>query len=304
MLLEARLRAFLAVAEEGSFVDAAKRLHLSQPAVSKHVAALEREVGVALVRRRPSFALTPSGRFLAEYVARAGALLEQADAGVRALAEAEAGTLRLGASGTPGTYLVPRAVRDFVGRRPFADVEFRLGTSAETLSALSNHEIELAVVGGLATHEAFAVEPFLDDHLVLVGAPPLARRRLGPRDLDRLLWVHREEGSATRVALEAALHAIGAAPRRRLALPSWEAIKLVVAQGDAVAALSRLAIDVELAAGTLREMAVKGWRLGRPISLVWHADLPLTPLAAAFAEQLRRSADSMVAPSTVPESGG
>ena len=200
MLLEARLRAFLALAEAGSFIAAAERLHLSQPAVSKHIAALEREVGVALVRRRPSFALTAPGRFLADYVARAGALLEQADRGVRALVEAEAGTLRLGASGTPGTYLVPRVVRQFVSQRPFVEVDFRLGTSAETLTALRNHEIELAVIGGLATHEEFTVEPLFDDQIVLVGAPALALGRLWPRDLDDLLWVHREEGSATRVA--------------------------------------------------------------------------------------------------------
>ena len=111
MLLEARLRAFIAVAEEGSFVGAAQRLHLSQPAVSKHIAALEREVGVVLVRRRPSVALTSPGRFLADYVTRAGALLEQAERGVRALVEGETGTLRLGASGTPGTFSSPTSWR-------------------------------------------------------------------------------------------------------------------------------------------------------------------------------------------------
>ena len=100
--------------------------------------------------------------------------------------------------------------------------------------------------------------------------------------------MHREEGSATRVALEAALRAIGAAPRRRLALPSWEAIKLVVADGGAVAAVSRMAIDVEQAAGTLVRLEVKGWRFGRPISVARHADLPLSPLAAAFVAELRQ----------------
>ena len=153
--------------------------------------------------------------------------------------------------GTPGTYLVPCLVRQFVSQRPFVDVDFRPGTSAETLTALRNHEVEIAVIGGLASHEELTVEPLFDDQIVLVGAPALAHTRLWPRDLDRLLWVHREEGSATRVALEAALHVIGAVPRWRWALPSWEAIKLVVAEGDAVAAISRLAITVEQQAGTL-----------------------------------------------------
>ncbi|HZB39898.1 MAG TPA: LysR substrate-binding domain-containing protein, partial [Ilumatobacter sp.] len=70
----------------------------------------------------------------------------------------------------------------------------------------------------------------------------------------------------------------------------WEAIKLVVAEGDAVAAVSRMAIAVEQAAGTLIQLQVKGWRLGRPISVVRHADLPLSPLAVAFLTELQQHA--------------
>jgi DNA-binding transcriptional LysR family regulator len=189
-------------------------------------------------------------------------------------------------------------VRQLLNQRPFVEVDFRLGTSAEMLTALQNHEIDIAVVGGLATSEELTVEPLFDDQLVLIGAPPLAQGRLWPHDLNGLLWVHREEGSATRVALEAALHAIGAAPRRRLAMPSWEAIKLVVAHGDAVAAISRLAIRVEQAAGTLTELAVRGWRLGRPISIASHPDIPLSPIATAFADQLRQASNQLTASAT------
>jgi DNA-binding transcriptional LysR family regulator len=181
-------------------------------------------------------------------------------------------------------------VRRFVERRPYADVVFRLGTSAETLDSVEHHEVELGIIGGLGGRSDLDAEPILDDELVLVAAPALGRSRLRPGQLDDLLWVHREEGSATRVALEAALRAIGAAPRRRLALPSWEAIKLVVAEGDAVAAVSRMAIAVEQAAGTLIQLQVKGWRLGRPISVVRHADLPLSPLAVAFLTELQQHA--------------
>ena len=304
MLLEARLRAFEALAAEQSFVGAARRLHLSQPAVSKHIAALEREIGIALVIRRPAFQLTLAGQFLAGYVAKAGALLDQAERGVRALVEAEVGTLRVGASGTPGTYLVPKVLRRFIDRRPYVDVAFQLGTSAETLDALEHHEIELGIIGGLGGRSALDVEPIVDDNLVLVCAPSLARTRLRPGDLDDLLWVHREEGSATRVALEAALRAIGAAPRRRLALPSWEAIKLVVADGGAVAALSQLAIEVELTAGTLERLDVKGWRLGRPISIARHPQLPLSPLATAFVSDLREHAQSKPDRTAAPTTGG
>ena len=161
----------------------------------------------------------------------------------------------------------------------------------EILIALQDHEIDLAVISSLATSEDLTGEPFFDDQLVLIGAPVVARGRLWPRDLNDLLWGPsrgrlRHPG---RVGSGAACHR--SRPRRRLALPSWEAIKLVVAHGDAVAAISRLAIRVEQASGVLTELAVRGWRLGRPISIASHPDIPLNPIAAAFADHLREASN-------------
>jgi DNA-binding transcriptional LysR family regulator len=288
MLLEARLRAFAAVANERSFIGAAHRLRISQPAVSKHVSSLEQELGMSLVTRRPSFQLTPAGAFLGQYLTRAESLLDQAAYGVPALAGAHTGILRVGASGTPGTYVVPAMVARYLEEHPHVEIDFRLGTSGEIIDALRHHEIEIAVVGGLGVLPDIDVEHLLDDEIVLVGAPSLASTRFTPRRLEALLWVHREEGSATRVALDSALHALGVVPRRQLSLPSWEAIKLFVADadGDAVAAISRLALDVELRAGTLTRLSVPGWRLGRPISLAYHPDIPLTPPAENFVRLL------------------
>ena len=79
MELEARLRAFAAFARRRSFSAAARELRISQPAVSKHIADVEREAGVKLVVRRPRGGqLTPAGEFLANHVLRAHALLVQA----------------------------------------------------------------------------------------------------------------------------------------------------------------------------------------------------------------------------------
>ena len=247
---------------------AARRLHLSQPAVSKHIAALEREIGVALVIRRPSFQLTPAGQFLADYIVRADALLDQAERGVRALVDGR------------GRHVPRRRVRNSrhvprpAGRAPVhrAPAVRRRGLPARDIRRDARRPRSPR---GRARHHRrlrrgceLDVEPILDDEIVLVAAPSLRRSRLRPSELNDLLWVHREEGSATRVALEAALRAIGAVPRRRLALPSWEAIKLVVADGGAVAAISRLAIEVERSAGSLvRSRSAGGASVDRSASL-------------------------------------
>ena len=285
MKVEARLRAFSAVARHGSFSRAAEELYVSQPAVSKHVAALERELGVRLLERgRSGAALTDAGRRLVDYVVRAEALLAS---GRRALADPGEGTLSIAASGIPGTYLLPRPLADFARDNPLVEIDLRLSTSGGALELVRAHEFELGIVGGLSPPPELTSEALADDEVILVGPPHLGGRRLRPRELEDLTWISREEGSATRASLEAALWQIGVTPRRRLVLDSWEAVKRSAAEGLGVAAVSRFALDEELAAGTLAVLDVRRWRVRRTIAAVYARDVPLTPPAARFLEQLR-----------------
>src|SRR5215218_6589933 len=189
MELEARLRAFAALARRGSFSGAAEELYVSQPAVSKHLAALEAEVGKPLVSRgRTGSPLTPAGELLAEYVLRAEALLANAKRALAAGAEAETGTLSLAASGVPGTYLLPEIVVEFGERHPGVELDFDVSTSAEALEAVRAHRAELGVVGGLEVPQELDSETLLDDEVVLVGPAALGGRRLRPKELERLAW--------------------------------------------------------------------------------------------------------------------
>lgn len=287
MFLEARLRAFAAVAREESFSRAAERLYVSQPAISKHVASLERELGTTLVIRRPRGAtLSPAGRVLAEYVLRAEALLANARRAVASGVE-ETGVLSLGASGIPGTYVLPGLVSAFSERHPGIELDFRLATSSGVLDLVRAHTVEIGVIGGFPVPPDLHAEPLLDDEIVLIGPPALGGRRLRAKELAGLTWISREEGSASRAAVEAARWEMGIQAVRTLALPSWEAVKLAVARGGGIAAISRFALDVELAAGTVAVLDVPRWRLTRTISAVTARDVPLTPPAARFLDLVR-----------------
>jgi DNA-binding transcriptional LysR family regulator len=293
MNIEARLRAFAAVARERSFSRAAEQLYVSQPAVSKHVASLETELGVQLVvRSRAGAVLTPAGQMLADYVLRAEALLANARRALATGAEAQLGTLSLAASGIPGTYLLPALVSRYHEEAPAVELDFRVSTSGGSIELVRSHEVELAVVGGMTVPQELESKPLIDDEVVLIGAPSLAERRLRVKDLEGLTWVSREEGSATRAAVEAARWQMGLHVVRTLELPSWEAVKLAVAGGAGVAAISRFALDLELETGALAVLDVPRWRLNRTVAVVTARAVPLTPPAERFAALLRAELSS------------
>jgi DNA-binding transcriptional LysR family regulator len=282
MQLEARLRAFAALARRGSFSAAGEELVISQPAVSKHVAELEAELGTQLVIRGPRrIRLTPAGEFVADHVERAEALVAQAARGARSLAGAETGRLAIAASGT-GMYLAVGAIAAFHSAHPRVELDVQIGTSESIVELVRAHRAELAIVGGFTAARDVDSETLLEDDIVIVAAPSVARTRPGLRDLESLTWISREEGSSTRAAFEAAWRDLGITPTGRISLPSWEAVKLAVAKGAGVSGISRYAVMTELVAGTLAIMKVPGWRVRRHFSLVHARDIPLSPPAERF----------------------
>jgi DNA-binding transcriptional LysR family regulator len=286
MELGARLRAFAGFVRRGSFTAAAEELRISQPAVSKHIADMERDLGVKLIERR-SRALTTAGEFLASHVLRAEAILAQAANGVAALRDPGLGTLSVRASGTPGTYLLPDVIAAFQHAHPSVHVDFELGTSSEVVKAVRAHRAEIGVTGGFIAAPEIEAEPLIEDEIVIVGSRNFEGKRLARDDLESLTWISREEGSATRMIADEAMADIGMVPKVRLALPSWESIKLAVRRGHGIAACSRHAVTEELEAGTLVVISFMPWKLRRTFSIVRIRDAALTPAAHQFLLMLR-----------------
>jgi DNA-binding transcriptional LysR family regulator len=288
MDLEARLRAFAAFARRRSFSAAARDLRISQPAVSKHVADVERRAGVKLVERRPQGGmLTPAGEFVANHVLRAQALLAHAERGVAEFRQRPTGELTIAASGVPATYLLPEVLVAFQRAHPAARVSLIGGPSAQTMDALRAHRAEIGVVGGFAAAPEIEAEPLVEEKILVVGPPKLAGRTFSRREAEAATWIGVYEGSAARSAVEAAWADAGITPTRRLELTSWEAVKRAVARGDGVAGCSEFTVEDELKRGALATVRLRGWKVRRTISIVWHRDAVLTPSARAFVAMLR-----------------
>lgn len=283
MKLEARLRAFAAFARQRSFSAAASELRISQPAISKHIADLEDMLGLKLVERaRRDGALTSPGDFLANYVLRAEALLEQAALGADQFRESGSGSVAIAASSLTGTYLLPELIAEFQHLHPGVRVTLQTGSALQAIEQLRSHRAELGFVAGAVGAPEIETEPVLEYQVVIVGKPALVPRRPSRDNLEKLTWISREEGSATRASSDAGLAQLSIAPKQRLVLPSNEALVYALKSGYGIAAISRYVVAGELKAGSLAVIRVRGWHVRNVVSVLRVRDATLTPSADRF----------------------
>jgi len=237
---------FLAVARAKSFRRAADGLHLSQPSLSQHVAELERELGVKVFDRlRRTVELTEAGRVLEDHVQRLFATLDSARKAIDDLSGLQRGSLVVGASTTPGIYVVPGMLAGFRARYPSIHLSLQIANSAVIEQRVRTNEVDLGVVGGhaLPPGEACVAAGLLDELvLILPPAHRWARRREvwpDPPVLERLLI--REEGSATRELTERTLHQAGVRFTVAMELAHTEAINDVFLGLRGLAGVGQLA---------------------------------------------------------------
>ena len=289
MELEARLRAFAAFVRQRSFSAAAEELRISQPAVSKHISELERALGLKLVERaRRDGALTSAGDFVANHVLRAESLLAQATLGAAQFRKSGSGSLTIVASWLTGTYLLPEVIAEFQHSRPGLRVSLELGTALQAVELLRSHRAELGFIAGAVGAPELEVEPLLENEISVVGRRALVPKRPSRESLEGLTWISREQGSATRIASDAAMARLGIVPRQRLELPSYEAVIHALKCGYGVAAISRYVVASELRAGSLTVIEVHGWSVRNVVSVIRARDAVLTPSADQFQAFVRR----------------
>ncbi len=282
-----QLEVFLAVASARSFRRAAEQLRLSQPALSQHVRELEAELGSRLFDRLArSVHVTDAGQVLQEHAARVFTTLSDARRAIGELQGLQRGALTVGASSTPGIYVLPPILASFRRRYPGIALTLRLGNSEHVERLIRQSEVDLGLVGGhgLAPGEECLAAGLVDE-LVLVVPPdhPWATgRALPPARLAGATLLFREMGSATRQVTERALRAAGIDYQVGMVFEHTEAIKQAVMAGLGVAFLSVHAVRGEVATGRLRALRLRGLRVVRHFHVIHNEARSLSASARAF----------------------
>ncbi|MEO6806772.1 MAG: LysR substrate-binding domain-containing protein [Edaphobacter sp.] len=292
-----RLRVFRAVAEEMSFRKAAEVLHLSQPAVSQHIRALEEEAGVRLFDRArgeghgSQISLTEAGRVLLGYAITAAETMVEAQRALAALNDEAVGVLRLGASTTVAQYVLPRILGAFLRQYPQVKLSLVSGNTERIVEAVAGEKVELGIIEGPAMRRDVKTERMVRDEMVLIVSPNHAwvRRRaagaIAAGELVKVPLLMRERGSGSRRVVERALKKAGL-PLRSLRvameLDSTEAIISGVEAELGVGFVSRCAVNKELRLGLVRIAAVEGLAIERDFSFVRLAGTESSGISAAF----------------------
>jgi molybdate transport repressor ModE-like protein len=288
-----RLRLLVEVERRGSVSAAAQAVGIGQSSASEHLRLLETAAGQRLVERNGRGSrLTQAGRVLAASASQALATLAAGEEEVHALAGLDAGTVHIGASTTPGVYLLPGTLGCFRRDHPNVTVEVEIAATGEILERLLAGRIQLALVGETTVDDRVELEPFLADEIVGIAKPGLLAIRSGkvrPKLLGEQTLLVREASSSTRQIAERALSQAGVRAESVWELDSSEAIKRAAREGLGVAFLSRYAVAEEVERDELESFRLAGRPpIERRLYIARLARRPLSPSERGFIETLRR----------------
>ncbi len=268
------LQIFLAAAEEENFSAAARKLHLSQPAISSQIQGLEQCLNVQLFQRiGKRIALTEAGRELmplAREMVNMPSRIEETMCLQQGIVK---GHVQIGCSTSPGKYILPRLIGAF--RKQYPDVQFTVEVMSREMveEKLKGKQIHIGVLSMCSEGKDLECGPLFTDGLILIVAanhPWAARGEIKSVELKDADWILREGGAATRQLVTTTLEGQGlAADDLRVApeLGSVEAVEAAVEAGHGVSFVSRVAVRRGLELGRIRTVNVQGLTVQRQIFL-------------------------------------
>ena len=290
-----KLRVFCTVAETGSFSKASEIIHLTQPAVSLQIQALEELYETKLFdRTSSSVVLTPSGELLYRYAKEILTFYAQAEKDIGEITGLVKGSITIGASTTIGNYLLPLVISDFKMENPKIKLHLLVGNTKRIVDLLNSGNLDIGIVEGETKKFRIISEKMLSDELVLIvpEAHPWAKKKdVTMLDVIKEPFIFREEGSGTRQIIEHYLNKRGITTQKMnitTVLGSTEAIKGAVERGIGISIVSKWTVRKEIKSGTLKTLSFKEGKMLRDFSLVFNKNTVTSYAVEEFLTYIRQ----------------
>lgn len=289
MILQ-QLITFCRVVETGGFTRAGELMNLSQPAVTRQVAALESDLGTELLDRQGRHLhVTPAGQVVYDYARRIAATVEQCRNEVSALSQPGQGEVTIATVTVVGLFTLPQLLHDFSTLYPRVRYRVWSGRVARVMDLVLDGEAAVGLVTMPVTHPRLDSVPLFKDPVIVVTSPDHVRGLPQPLSLEQfgqLEMISYEAPSRFRTQVEAALEQVGLYPHVTMEFDSHEAVNTMARMGYGVAMVPRSSVARDLEEGSLVELQVTGLPpISRTTSMLLRREHP--PRRPAEAEFIR-----------------
>ncbi len=289
-----KLKVFCTVAETKSFSKTSEIVHLTQPAVSLQIQALEEYYETKLFDRTSnSITLSPSGEVLYKYAKYILALYSAAEKEIGKITGHTKGNVTIGASTTIGNHILPTIIFDFKKIHPKVKMNIYIENTRKIMELLNTGAIELGLVEGEMSKYKVTLEPIIQDELSIIIHPnhPWAKKKtVSLAELSKEPFIFREEGSGTRQVTEKYFSSHGLKMKDvnlAITLGSTESIKEAVESGVGVSIVSKWVIRKEVKYGSLLIVNIKEGRMTRNFHLVMNKNAIISHAVTEFLSFLR-----------------
>jgi LysR family transcriptional regulator, low CO2-responsive transcriptional regulator len=281
-----QLRAFAVVAECNSFTRAAETLKVTQPYISGQIASLETKLGLSLFNRvgRRVY-LSEAGVLFLPYVTKVFESLRDAERSLDEFRGVVTGHVRIAASSTPGAYILPRILQQFLKDHPGVEVSIQIKDKVFVEQMLLKQQVELGVIASEPISKELSTETLGVDRLLLIvnNDHSWAKgKAVSLKDVEGQRLVVREGTSGTRILIENELKGANVNPLARIEFSTNDAIKEAVAAGLGVAFLSERTVRSDIEAHRVTSVPVLPQHITRIITLSTLSGHKLSPAAAVL----------------------
>lgn len=295
----AQLYSFMAVVDTGSFSASAKRLKISQPAITFQIQSLEESLGVKLIDRSGKrVRLTEAGEIVYKSAKKILSEVEALESQIEEFQESPKGSLTVGASTIPGEYVLPKVFGGFKKKYPEAVLSLEIADTEEIVERVINGEFDIGVVGAVIEDKRLEFSPFLKDELIFIVPANYEHYQEGKVSLNEILgekFVTREEGSGTRMVVEKKLSQTGfrfGDFNIVMELGSNEAVITAVEAGLGASIVSRWAAEKAVELGTVRVVEIEDMPIERNLYITVRRGRPFNKLTELFLDFLRSMVES------------
>jgi len=298
-----QLKVFEAVARNLNYTNAAKELHLSQPAVSMQIKQLEEQIDTPLIEKLgKKLYLTEMGLVMQDYARNTMQQLVDLEETVDQMKSMKRGHLKIAVASTANHFVI-RLIARFAKVYPKISISLDVTNRSSLLELLEKNECDFVIMGSPPDGHSLQSAPFLENPLVVVANPHhyLAdKEHVSLEELSKEDFVVREQGSGTRSAAKRFFTEHDLNFKTKMNMSNNRAIKHAVEEGLGLAIVSVHTLEIELKAKTLKVLNVEGFPIFRNWYVVQREGKRLSPIAKVFNDYIMQEADQLIQGFDIP----